>query len=86
MAGKLCRKRDNTLGLFLSVNGFSEDGVKAHPYGRRMMLLMNARDLSLASGHFQVGMVCLCGGRPTRLNKFWKRGSSRKSSMLGSIW
>jgi hypothetical protein len=30
LAGKLSRKLDNTLGLFLSVNGFSEDGVKAH--------------------------------------------------------
>jgi len=31
LAGKLSRKLDNTLGLFLSINGFSEDGVKAHP-------------------------------------------------------
>jgi hypothetical protein len=34
VAGKLGRKLDNTLGLFLSINGFSEDGVKAHSSGR----------------------------------------------------
>jgi len=44
LAGKLSRKLDNTLGLFLSVNGFSEDGVKAHSSGRRMMLLMDGSD------------------------------------------
>ncbi len=45
LAGKLARKLDNTLGLFLSVNGFSEDGVKAHSSGRRLMLLMDGSDL-----------------------------------------
>jgi hypothetical protein len=45
LAGKLTRKLDNTLGLFLSINGFSEDGVKAHSSGRRMMLLMDGSDL-----------------------------------------
>lgn len=45
LAGKLNRKLDNTLGLFLSINGFSEDGVTAHSSGRRMMLLMDGSDL-----------------------------------------
>ena len=45
LAGKLSRKLDNTLGLFLSINGFSEDGVKAHSSGRRIMLLMDGSDL-----------------------------------------
>jgi hypothetical protein len=45
LAGKLSRKLDNTLGLFLSVNGFSEDGVKAHSSGRRLMILMDGSDL-----------------------------------------
>lgn len=45
LAGKLSRKLDNTLGLFLSINGFSEDGVKAHSSGRRMMVLMDGSDL-----------------------------------------
>jgi hypothetical protein len=45
LGGKLLRKLDNTLGLFLSVNGFSEDGVRAHSSGRRMMLLVDGSDL-----------------------------------------
>lgn len=45
LAGKLSRKLDNTLGLFLSINGFSEDGVKAHSSGRRLMLLLDGSDL-----------------------------------------
>ena len=45
LAGKLGRKLDNTLGLFLSVNGFSVDGVKAHSSGRRLMVLMDGSDL-----------------------------------------
>src|ERR1035437_125422 len=45
LAGKLGRKLDNTLGLFLSINGFSEDGVKAHSSGRRLMLLVDGSDL-----------------------------------------
>lgn len=42
---KLSRKLDNTLGLFLSINGFSDDGVAAHSSGRRMMLLFDGSDL-----------------------------------------
>ena len=45
LAGKLSRKLDNTLGLFLSVNGFSQDGVEAHSSGRRIMILMDGSDL-----------------------------------------
>ncbi len=45
MAGKLSRKLDNTLGLFLSVNGYSEDAVRAHSSGRRLVLLMDGSDL-----------------------------------------
>ncbi|MBI2058400.1 MAG: hypothetical protein HYT87_01380 [Nitrospirae bacterium] len=45
LAGKLARKLDNTLGFFLSINGFSEDGVRAHSSGRRMMLLVDGSDL-----------------------------------------
>ena len=44
-AGKLSRKLENTLGLFLSINGFSEDAVKAHATGRRLMILMDGSDL-----------------------------------------
>jgi len=45
LSGKLTRKLDNTLGLFLSVNGFSEDGVKTHSSGRRLMILTDGSDL-----------------------------------------
>lgn len=44
-SGKLTRKLENTLGLFLSINGFSEDAVKAHSAGRRLMILMDGSDL-----------------------------------------
>jgi hypothetical protein len=44
-AGKVHRKLDNTLGLFLSINGFSEDGVRAHSTGRPVVVLMTGADL-----------------------------------------
>jgi hypothetical protein len=45
LGGKLTRKLDNTLGLFLSVNGYSEEAVETHSSGRRLMLLMDGSDL-----------------------------------------
>jgi hypothetical protein len=45
LAGKLARKLDNTLGLYLSINGYSDDGVRAHSSGRRLMILMDGSDL-----------------------------------------
>lgn len=45
LSGKLSRKLDNTLGLFLSINGYSQDGVEAHASGKRVMLLMDGADL-----------------------------------------
>lgn len=45
LAGKLNRKLDNTLGLYLSINRFSSDGVQAHSSGRRLMILMDGSDL-----------------------------------------
>ena len=45
LAGKLSRKLENTLGLFLSVNGFSEDAIKTHASGRRLIILMDGSDL-----------------------------------------
>jgi len=44
-SGKLGRKLENTLGLFFSINGFSDDAVKAHSTGRRLMILMDGSDL-----------------------------------------
>lgn len=42
---KVSRKLDNTLGVFLSMNGFSEDGIKAHSVGRPNIILMDGSDL-----------------------------------------
>ena len=42
---KLRAKLENTLGLFLSIIGFSEDAVKKHSSGRRLMILMDGSDL-----------------------------------------
>ncbi|RUS48258.1 restriction endonuclease [Cohnella sp. AR92] len=43
--GKISRKLDNTLGLFLSINGFSGDAVQIHSAGRSTILLMDGIDL-----------------------------------------
>lgn len=43
--GKVRRKLENTLGLFLSINGFSEEGVAAYSGGRSLMILMDGADL-----------------------------------------
>ena len=45
LAGKLSRKLENTLGLFLSINGFSPEAVQTHSSGRRLMILMDGSDL-----------------------------------------
>jgi hypothetical protein len=45
LAGKLSRKLENTLGLFLSINGYSPDGVAAHSSGRRLLILVDGSDL-----------------------------------------
>ncbi len=44
-SGKLTRRLENTLGLYVSINGFSEDAVKAHSTGRRLMILMDGSDI-----------------------------------------
>lgn len=44
-ASKVKRKLDNTLGLFLSINGYSPDGVLAHSVGRPVVILMTGADL-----------------------------------------
>ncbi len=44
--GKLKSKLENTLGLYLSINGFSEDGVTAYSgSGRRLIILTDGADL-----------------------------------------
>jgi hypothetical protein len=44
-AAKVRRKLENTLGVFLSVNGFSPDGVAAHAAGGPVIVLMDGADL-----------------------------------------
>ncbi|MDP1786660.1 MAG: restriction endonuclease [Nitrosomonas sp.] len=42
---KVTTKLENTLGIFLSINGFSPDGVAAHQAGGASILLMDGGDL-----------------------------------------
>jgi hypothetical protein len=44
-AAKIRRKLDNTLGLFLSMNG-QETAVSLHSQNRPVMILMNGADLN----------------------------------------
>lgn len=44
-AGKIGRKLENTLGLFLSINGFSRDGIDLHSAGQAQFILMSGADL-----------------------------------------
>jgi hypothetical protein len=43
--GKITRKLDNTLGLFLSINGFRRNAVELHSTIRPVMILMDGSDL-----------------------------------------
>jgi hypothetical protein len=43
---KIERKLDNTLGLFLSMNGFEDSGIETHSRSRPRMILMDGSDLS----------------------------------------
>ena len=43
--GKVRRKLENTLGVFLSINGYSADGVAIHSAGGAVILLMDGADL-----------------------------------------
>jgi restriction endonuclease Mrr len=42
---KVKSKLENTLGVFLSINGFSKDGVSAHQAGGASIILMDGGDL-----------------------------------------
>jgi len=44
-SSKIARRLDNTLGLMLSINGFSADGVTAHSRGKLRVILMDGQDL-----------------------------------------
>lgn len=44
-SAKVSRKLENTLGVFLSINGYSIDGVAAHSAGGAAILLVDGADL-----------------------------------------
>jgi len=44
-ASKVRRKLENTLGVFLSINGYSPDGIEAHSSGGNVIILMDGTDL-----------------------------------------
>lgn len=44
-SSKVKRKLENTLGLFLSVNGYSQDGIAAHSAAGAVVILMDGADL-----------------------------------------
>lgn len=44
-AAKVRRKLENTVGVFLSINGFSPDGVAAHSSGGAVVILTDGADL-----------------------------------------
>lgn len=43
--GRIDRRLDNTLGLYIAINGFSEEGVTAHSSGKRYIILMDGSEL-----------------------------------------
>jgi hypothetical protein len=45
-AAKVGRKLDNTLGLFVSMNGYQESAIQVHSRARPVMILMDGADLS----------------------------------------
>jgi hypothetical protein len=44
-SSKIARKLENTLGLFISVNGYSKDAITAHSYGKKSIILMDGMDI-----------------------------------------
>jgi hypothetical protein len=44
--GKIARKLDNTLGLFISMNGYQPSAIETHSRNRPLMILMDGADLS----------------------------------------
>ncbi|WP_371784680.1 hypothetical protein [Streptosporangium subroseum] len=45
-AGKVGRKLDNTLGLFLSMNGYQDSAIQTHSRNRSVIILMDGADLN----------------------------------------
>lgn len=45
-AQKVQRKLDNTLGLFVSISGYTRDGIEAYSHGRKVLLLLDGPHLA----------------------------------------
>lgn len=73
LSGKLGRKLENSLGLFLSINGFSNDAVNAVSSGRRLLILMDGSDL-----------MAVLEGRINLLQLLYRK--RRKASETGNIY
>ncbi len=59
-AGKISRKLDNTLGLFLSINGYLPNAVGLHTATRPVMILMDGSDLmAVLEGRIDLGALLL---------------------------
>lgn len=55
--GAVSSSLDNTLGLFVSINGFSDDAIAAYPQGSRpKMICMDGQDITFVSE----GRIDLC--------------------------
>ncbi len=58
--GKVSRKLATTLGLFLSINGFSADAVSLHSAHGSVMILMDGSDLmAVLEGRIELGALLL---------------------------
>ena len=42
---KVSRKLENTLGLFISINGFSKEAITTHSSGQKVIILMDGMDI-----------------------------------------
>lgn len=59
-SAKISRKLDNTLGLFISINGFTDDAIAAHSTGRKKMILMDGMDLmTVLEGRIKLDFLLL---------------------------
>ncbi|MBS1703683.1 MAG: hypothetical protein JST12_18615 [Armatimonadetes bacterium] len=57
---KIERKLENTLGLFISMGGYSPDGIQAHSQGHKVMILLDGPHLAaVLEGRLKLGELLL---------------------------
>jgi hypothetical protein len=66
--GKVQRKLENTLGLFLSINGFSRDGVDIHSSGKPQFVLASGQTSWQCSKRGLISWSS-CGAKSVMLRK-----------------